>query len=200
MISFLIIYFFSRHDSKLCMEINENDGVILAFIEMFIFLINMFYLSGIFGGNVNFGCAFVCILFISVYKTVTTYIDYATGYIYIMLNYISMLVLLSVIIINNKFLDIFLESLVFICFLIFLEKINSYSGGDTGYLIVSYLFINIFTDGINSIIYILFVMLSGAMVFAVFRKLGNRKGMISYTPFLLFSEFIINIILCIKCI
>lgn len=198
MISFLIIYFLGRHDSQICMSINENDGVMLALIEIFIFLINMFYLSGEFGDNVSFGCALICILYVSVYKTVTVYIDYSTGYIYIILNVISTIVFLFIIILNNKLLFIFSEGFVFICFLIFLEKINSYSAGDTGYLIVSYLFINIFTDGVDAIIYILFVMLIGAVVFDIFRRLGNRKGMISYTPFLLFSEFIINIILCVR--
>lgn len=194
MISYLFLYFFQQKDEDIKFELTLDVIIFSAFTEAALFMAYVSFV-GMPGGGLNIMLAVLC----AVYLNVTLWIDLLTGYVYTILNQavFVLLVLTGIFSAQITIISVCIFFL-FILMVVLCEKIKAYSHGDSEFLIVSYLFFEINPHYDLSIEWMFLVMILGSVFFGIFRKItGRKEGMIPYTPFLVFSEFIIILFLAV---
>lgn len=135
----------------------------------------------------------------SVYLNVTAWIDLLTGYVYVVINrlvfVICMIFLLFDESISFKCLMLFF---LFFIFVVACEKMNAFSRGDSEFLMISYLLFDRNPWQEKCLELMLGVMLLSSISFGIFRKItGRKEGRIPFTPFIVFSEYIILILMAV---
>lgn len=192
MISYFFFYFLQKEDKEISMELSLDLILISAFCECLLFLegICFFRLDAVW---LNVLAALAG----AVYFNVTAWVDLLTGYVYQYFNlFFGILFSLGTFIMYRSRFFIVIFFFFFLIFVKQCERANAFSRGDSEFLGVSYFYFTMGTGSRNGLEIMLMVMLLGSVFFGIFRKIcGNKEGMIPYTPFLVFSEFIIMILL-----
>lgn len=190
MISYFIICFWDNRDKEVDMRLSLEDAISVAVLEFFMFMLQV----GIYGTD-----SIVSVILPmtgTVYMCSTAVIDYLTGYVYCF----SHFVMLGILFVFRIFsIEISLKWCIFtffyLLFLILCEHEEAFSHGDSEYLAVSYLYFSFSIIGSFVLEYMLVVMLMSAFVFGIFRKCRAGKGVLAFTPMIVFSEYIIMLIL-----
>lgn len=194
MISCLIIRFWNLKDREINIKLSMENFIELAWLELFMFGFQAVILGS--GSTASV----VLTMFGSVYMCSTAVIDYLTGYVYCISHFIM---LVFILILGMAQCDISLEYCIFtVIYLLFLglcESAGAFSHGDSEYLAVSYIYFGCSTIGRFALEYMLVVMLMSALVFGIFRKCRTGKEVCAFTPFIVFSEYIIIFIFRLFC-
>lgn len=192
MISYFVLDFFRKRDKDISVELSLETVLFSAFCECLLFL-EEFYFMEFSDAWING----VAALAGAVYFNVTAWMDLLTGYVYKMVN-LFFLILFSVgTVLMDRSLFFILGSFLFYLIIVeTCERINAFSRGDSEFFCVSYFYFAMGKGSSNATEIMLAVMLLGSVIFGIFRKIcGRKEGMMPYTPFIVFSEYIIMIIL-----
>lgn len=191
MISYFLMRFFQSEDAEITLDLSGDMAILCAFVEVLIFEAGIGFL-----GDIHMPLRIITALLGAVYFNVTGWIDLMTGYVYSIINQFFLILFLILLFFKNQSLHfVMISFLLFVLLICICEKAGAFLRGDSEFLCVSYLFFAL--KGPNGALEeMLFVMLFGAVMFASFRKItGREEGMMPYTPFLIFSEWIIMMIL-----
>ncbi len=190
MISFFIICFWNNRDKEADMRLTLDSVIGIAILEVFMFLLQV----GLYGSNSVF--SIVLPVFGTVYMCSTAVIDYLTGYVYCFGHFVMLGILFIYKIISMEFsISWCIFTAFYLLFLISCERVGAFSHGDSEYLAVSYIYFGCSIIESFALEFMLGVMLMSAGVFGIFRKYRARKEVLAFTPMIVFSEYIMMLIL-----
>lgn len=192
MISYFLVRFFQRQDEEMQFQLTLN-GILLAVVTEG--LLFMGYLGTMQGaGGLE---AILKSLLTAVYWNVTAWVDLLTGCVYVMVNRLVFLIC-CLLLLRDGLVSILgcLSFLFFWFFVILCERKGAFCKGDSEFLMVSYCLFEAIPGMKHHLEWMLLMMFFSSVYFGIFRKLAGRKEeSIPYTPFLVFSEYIILILL-----
>lgn len=190
MISYLGICFWNKWDKEADMRMSLDAVIGIALLELFMFMLQV----GIYGSN-NAVSVIVPVAG-AAYMCSTAVIDYLTGYVYCFSHFIMLGILFVFRMFSMKIsLNWCIFTVFYLLFLILCEHAGAFSHGDSEYLAVSYIYFSFSIIGSFALEYMLVVMLMSVFVFGIFRKCRAGKGVLAFTPMIVFSEYIIMMIL-----
>lgn len=191
MISYFLMCIFEREDEEIFLDLTGDMAVLSALLEVFLFEAGIGFLQ-----NNWMPLRIMAAFFGAVYFNVTGWIDLMTGYVYSIINQFFLILFLILLFLKNQSLQfVMISFLLFVLMIWICEKAGAFSRGDSEFLNVSYLFFALKSEE-GALEGMFLVMLFSAVLFAGFGKIfGRKEGMIPYTPFLVFSQWIIMMIL-----
>lgn len=190
MISLWLINFIIGIDKEI--EWNPDDSVCLKIIILeivnLLLCIELYWING----N-NSVIQFLLYIVIGIYFNIISMIDWYTGYVYGIFNYIVFGLIGAYIYITGNGAIVFIAGfLLFAIFILFCEKIHAFEHGDTQIYMVVYFIIQFINWENNTFELILVTMLVSSISLGIYRILkGKREVMIPFSPFIVSSVYIV---------